>query len=358
MIENDLSQIDAVRDSRAGDVFHYRWAARRCLRMLDFKSKINYVVIEGSSESSRPGEFVMDVTEYVESSEDGKEDINYFQLKHSVKRVEEPFQLSELQNTIEGYADRFKDHLNNVSEDHGVIKYYLITNRTVNEKLVESVKAIANGSKPDTRVLNTLRRYTKLNDTDLKSFCSCLDFIDSEVDFYSQKKELHFEMGALFAGVIEQAEINNLVALIQEKALPDKTDKSGIKGKITKEDVLKLFGVSDTRDLFPAPAELEKLNHLIRRQQHEVLLKGVLDSTEPIIIRAEGGVGKSVFCQQLAKSLPDGSLAIIYDCFGAGNYLNKSQPRHRCRDALLQIANEIAIQGYCDTWILRHVELH
>ena len=109
MIENDLSQIDAVRDSRAGDVFHYRWAARRCLRMLDFKYKINYVVIEGSSESSRPGEFVMDVTEYVESSEGGKEDINYFQLKHSVKRVEEPFQLSELQNTIDGYADRFKD---------------------------------------------------------------------------------------------------------------------------------------------------------------------------------------------------------------------------------------------------------
>jgi hypothetical protein len=87
------------------------------------------------------------------------------------------------------------------------------------------------------------------------------------------------------------------------------------------------------------------------------LLKGVLDSTEPIIIRAEGGVGKSVFCQQLAKSLPDGSLAIIYDCFGAGNYLNKSQPRHRCRDALLQIANEIAIQGYCDTWILRQTDL-
>jgi hypothetical protein len=357
MIENDLSQIDAVRDSRAGDVFHYRWAARRCLRMLDFKSKVNYVVIEGSSESSRPGEFVMDVTEYVESSEDGKEDINYFQLKHSVKRVEEPFQLSELQNTIEGYADRFKDHLNNVSEDHGVIKYFLITNRAVNEKLVESVKAIANGSKPDMRVQNTLRRYTKLNDADLKSFCSCLDFIDSEVDFYSQKKELHFEMGALFAGAIEQAEINNLVTLIQEKALPDKSDKNGVKGKITREHVLKLFGVSDTRDLFPAPAELEKLNHLICREQHGVLLKGILDSTEPVIIKAEGGVGKSVFCQQLANSLPDGSLAIIYDCFGAGNYLNKSQPRHRYRDALLQIANEIAIQGYCDSWILRQTDL-
>lgn len=357
MIENNLSRTDAVRDSRAGDVFHYRWAARRCLRMLDFKSKVNYVVIEGSSESSRPGEFVMDVTEYVQSSESSKEDINYFQLKHSEKRTNKPFQLSELQNTIEGYAERFRDHLNNSPENHGLIKYYLITNRALNKKLVESVEALAIGSKPDTRVQNILTKYTKLNDTDLKSFCSCLEFIDSEVDFYSQKKELHFEMGALFAGAIEQAEINNLVTLIQEKALPDKTDERGVKGKVTREDVLKLFGVSDTRDLFPAPAELEKLNHLIRREQHEALLKAVLESTEPIIIKAEGGVGKSVFCQQLAKSLPDGSLAIIYDCFGAGNYLNKSQPRHRCRDALLQIANEIAIQGYCNTWILRQTDL-
>jgi len=274
MIENDLNQFDAVRDSRAGDVFHYRWAARRCLRMLDFKSKVNYVVIEGSGESSRPGEFVMDVTEYVESSESGKEDINYFQLKHSVKRVEEPFQLSELQNTIEGYADRFRDHLNNQSENHGLIKYFLITNRALNEKIVTSVKAIANGDKPDTRTLNALRKFTGLNDAELKSFCSCLDFIDSEVDFYNQKNELHFEMGALFAGAVEQAEINNLVTLIQEKALPDKSDKNGVKGKITREHVLKLFGVSDPRDLFPAPAELEKLNHLIRREQHENLLKG------------------------------------------------------------------------------------
>lgn len=349
--------IDSVRDSRAGDVFHYRWAARRCLRMLDFKSKVNYIVIEGSGESSRPGEFVMDVTEYLQSSESGKEDINYFQLKHSVKRVDKPFQLSELQNTIEGYAERFRDHLNNMSDHHGLIKYFLITNRALNKKIVESVEAIVNGSKPDMRVQNTLRKYTKLNDTDLKSFCSCLELIDSEVDFYNQRKELHFEMGALFSGAIEQAEINNLVNLIQEKALPDKTDKSGVKGEITREDVLKLFGVSDMRDLFPAPAELEKIDYPILREQHDSLLKGVLDSTAPIIIKAEGGVGKSVFCQQLASSLPDGSLAIIYDCFGAGNYLNKSQPRHRCRDALLQIANEIAIQGYCNSWILRQYDL-
>ena len=54
---------DAVRDSRAGDVFHYRWAARRCLRMVNPNSKITSIVIEGSKEPDLAGEYVMDVTE-------------------------------------------------------------------------------------------------------------------------------------------------------------------------------------------------------------------------------------------------------------------------------------------------------
>ena len=102
---------DAVIDSRAGDVFHYRWAARRCLRMVNPNSKITSIVIEGSKEPDLAGEYVMDVTEYSEAAEGIHEDIAYFQLKHSSKRVDIPFKLSELENTITGFADRYRDHL-------------------------------------------------------------------------------------------------------------------------------------------------------------------------------------------------------------------------------------------------------
>jgi hypothetical protein len=30
--------------------FHYRWAARRCLRMIEPNSRLKYIVIEGSKE--------------------------------------------------------------------------------------------------------------------------------------------------------------------------------------------------------------------------------------------------------------------------------------------------------------------
>jgi hypothetical protein len=40
-------------------------------------------------------------------------------------------------------------------------------------------------------------------------------------------------------------------------------------------------------------------------------------------------VGKSVVARQLVESLPVGSCGLVYDRFGAGNYRDESEPRHR-----------------------------
>lgn len=77
-LENEL-----VRYSRAGDIFHYRWAARRCLRLIHPKSRIKSIVIEGSRESKLAGEYVIDVAEYLDSLFQGCQDVAYYQLKHT-----------------------------------------------------------------------------------------------------------------------------------------------------------------------------------------------------------------------------------------------------------------------------------
>ena len=59
---------DLVAYSRAEDVFHYRWAARRCLRLIYPNSCLTAIYIEGSSETEKAGEYVIDVSEY--STED------------------------------------------------------------------------------------------------------------------------------------------------------------------------------------------------------------------------------------------------------------------------------------------------
>jgi hypothetical protein len=61
-MENEL-----VRYSRTGDIFHYRWADRRCLRLISPKSLLRQIVIEGSKEDEMDGEYVIDVAEFSES---------------------------------------------------------------------------------------------------------------------------------------------------------------------------------------------------------------------------------------------------------------------------------------------------
>ena len=116
---------------------------------------------------------------------------------------------------------------------------------------------------------------------------------------------------------------------------------------------LKRFGVTSVDDLFPAPPEFEELKCTIKREQHAILLDTILNFSGPVIIHATAGVGKSVVSRQLAKSLPFGSLGIVYDCFGSGKYRNRSRPRHRHCDALVQIVNEFAYNELCGPLIPR-----
>jgi hypothetical protein len=339
---------DAVRDSRAGDVFHYRWAARRCLRMVNPNSKITSIVIEGSKEPDLAGEYVMDVTEYSEAADGRHEDITYYQLKHSSKRVDQTFELSELKNTITGFADRYRDHLKRPTDSGGTITFAIITNRPLSDAFKDGIQAIATGEKPETKFLNTLKKYTQLADEALQRLCAAFKWADDEGNFAEQKRELHFEMAAFFAGVVEHEEINNVIELVHKQVLP------GASGKIVPENVLMcLGGFTDKNQLFPAPPKFEPLNNPIQREQHAELLAQIVNASRPIIIHAGGGVGKSVVCRLLIDDLPTGSVGIVYDCFGGGEYLNSIHKRHRYRDALIQIANELAVLDLCNLLIPR-----
>jgi len=344
-MENEL-----VRYSRAGDVFHYRWAARRCLMMIHPKSTIKCIVIEGSKENKVAGEYVIDVAEYTEGH---REEIRYFQLKHTTQRVNEPFTLSDLKDTIEGFAKRFSELLEKDEDIYqlGSVRFTLITNRPIADSFNEGFSSIKNGIKTGQQFQRTLEKYTQLQDAKLQEFCTSIDLIDGEGDYNAQRHELHAEISALLAGSVDDNLVESLVAFVQTKALP------GSNGEIVREDVLKRFGVTSDRDLFPAPLEFEASKNFFKREQHEVILNSVLEASSPVIIHAGGGVGKSVFSRQVAESLPNGSLGIVYDCFGSGKYRNRSESRHRHRDALVQIVNEIALHGLCELLIPQPTDL-
>ncbi|WP_339740644.1 hypothetical protein [uncultured Sunxiuqinia sp.] len=97
---------ELVEYSRQGDVFHYRWAARRCLSLVDPNTSLRAIVIEGSKEKIKSGEYVIDITAYYDEP-DNKKQIKYCQLKHTTVHKDDPFILSDFKNRIKGFSKKF-----------------------------------------------------------------------------------------------------------------------------------------------------------------------------------------------------------------------------------------------------------
>jgi len=335
---------DSVAYSRAGDVFHYRWAARRSLHLIYPNSTLQSFFVEGSKETEKAGEYVIDVTEY-HKDEIGQR-IDYYQLKHSTTQVEDPFTLSDLKETFEGFAKRFIQHCGTgiAPPDESRLRFIILTNRDLDKDFIKNIEELAIGENVTDRFKNTIQGYTSLDKEQLASFCAMIEF-QGEGNYIVQKEELRTEIAQLIAGTVDNPQLDGIVTLIQEKVLPDGDNQ------VLKEEVLKKFGITFERELYPAPPIWEKENLIIPRKEHESIKDEILARQGPFIVHAGGGVGKSVFTRQLVQSVEEGSLAIAYDCFGAGSYRNRSTSRHRHLDALVQIVNELASRGLCSPLI-------
>ena len=329
-----------VSYSRAGDVFHYRWAARRCLRLLYPNTELQKIIIEGSSEREKAGEYVIDVSEYSKTA-NNKEHIQYYQLKHTTVRGQTSMKLPEMKQTLEGFADRFRQHERKKDQSSDYISFSVVTNRKIDAAVKDQLIFLAMGEIVESRFRNTLEKYTKLKGKQLAEFCSLLSMEDSEGDYNVQNTELRVELSQLIAGSVTNTQVETVTSMVQEKVLPHSDHV------VNREEVLKRFGLTNNRELFPAPPVWEKLAQVIEREQYAGIVSSIAQSETPVIVHAAGGVGKTVFCRHLVNSIPEHSLTIAYDCFGTGSYRNRSSFRHRYRDALVQIANELATIGIC-----------
>ena len=336
-----------VRYSRAGDAFHYRWAARRCLQLVQLNATVRKITIEGSSEPSRDGEEVIDLAEYSETATGG-ESVAYFQLKHTTRQTDKEFVFSGVSPTLEKFGARYAADLQAAPKSEPPT-FSFVTNRPISGDVKAAVAALRGGAESDMR--EKFEQATGLQGDELRAFCAVLVLSDEEENYQGQKELLREEMSRVHAGALEGNEIDGLIALIGDRALPDSD------GVICREDVLQRLKVTSERQLFPAVPRLENVADSIQREQHVDLVEQIRSSSEPTIVHATGGVGKTVVASQILESLPSGSWGLVYDCFGAGNYRNESEPRHRAREALVQMANEMAVEGLCRPLLPRNNDL-
>lgn len=342
----------SVRRSRDGDQFHYLWAARRCLHLISPTAELVAVTIEGSSTREQlgtgplPGEQVIDVAEYY-----GSEDltvatrVRYLQLKHSTVRQADRWTPSEMAGTLRGFAKRL-DGLLAVMPRESVaakVRFGFVSNRPVSAEIAAGVAAVATGSQPSPGTVGSkLKELTELSDESFSLFCQLLDVQDTEEPYWEQRHLLTQEVTGYLPGADMDAPIQ-LKELVAQRALSDAAPDPAIR----KVDVLRALK-TDERALFPAPNQLEQLRSAIARSAEGTLISDIVHAEDvPVVLHAEGGVGKSIFASRLALSLPPGSACVVYDCFGNGRYRSASGYRHRHKDGLVQIANELASLGLC-----------
>ncbi|TYL41147.1 AVAST type 3 anti-phage nuclease/ATPase Avs3a [Dickeya sp. ws52] len=342
-----------VRTSRDGDQFHYLWAARRALRLLEPQSTLVALNIEGVSTAemgSQPvvedGEELIDISEYYGSNELATATtVRYMQLKHSTLHSDTPFPPSGLQKTIEGFAIRYKALIQKIPVEtlRTKLEFWFVTNRPISSSFSEAISDAAHQHTPrHQRDLEKLEKFTGLQGAELSIFCQLLHIEGQQDDLWSQRNILIRESAGYLPDLDTEAPLK-LKELVNRKALTE----SASNPSITRMDVLRALGVDET-DLFPAPCRIERIENAVSRKQEAELVQHVVEASgAPVIIHADAGVGKSIFSTHIGEHLPAGSVSILYDCFGQGQYRNASSYRHHHRTALVQMANEMASHGLC-----------
>lgn len=351
-----MSNTDLVRASRDGDQFHYLWAARRCLKLLLPGSDLRIVTIEGAStgetapgQAIEAGEEIIDVGEYYGSERlAAASRVRYVQLKHSTFRVDEAWTMSGLAGTLQGFAARFAE-LQKLLGPTGISKidFVFATNRPVSTDVTNAIEDAAKRQPcRDAQASRGLEKYTNLSPDALAIFCSLLRVEGEHQGFLAQRSALENDL----RGYLPETDQESLL-LLQHLVTRKATTEFSSNPSITRLDVLRVLGVEPS-DLYPAENKIEIPVLVIPREQEQALVKSIIDAgTRPVIVHADGGVGKSIFASRIGAHLPKGSVCVVYDCFGNGEYRTPSNPRHKPRQALVQTANELAGQMYCQPLI-------
>ncbi|MDV6346525.1 NACHT domain-containing protein [Nitrosomonas sp. Is35] len=344
---------ELVRFSRDGDQFHYLWAARRCLPLLSRISGLVAISIEGASVSEsngsstiEAGEELIDIAEYYGSENFEQADsVRYYQLKHSTQTPNKPWTASGLKKTLKGFAKRYSAFCQQFGSEQceQKLRFFFISNRPISSNILETLTDAASETNPrHPKELAKLGKHTGLKDDELSRFCRLLHLEGQHEGYWDQRNILVQDINDYLPDADMDAP-KQLTVLVSQKALSENSDNP----VITKIDVLRALK-SDESKIFPAPCLISDTNNIVLREQYAAIIADIIATDSgPVIIHADGGVGKSVFSTQIKFGPPQGSVCILYDCFGNGQYRSRSAFRHRHKDALVQIANELASMGLC-----------
>lgn len=351
------ADIDTVRASRAGHTFHERWAARRALQLVFPNDDLFAIAVEGisSTETASPGaraEEVADLVLYYGSGDNFQTCDRLETVQFKYKLREEAVTAAYLKKTIEKFSDTilgYEKEFSAAAVDRKA-SFIFVTNSEFKESLWDAIKSINEGTKPSdpgaaTQARNLKKWCAERGLSDASRLFLRMAFRAGEKSLAGQDNALRRTLTDWSAGADPEARLrlHGLQDLVLKKAGPSGQGKNLIR----REDVLDALDC-EPEDLFPAETRFIDVGAIVERTELSTTSDLVKASELPILVHAEGGVGKTVFVQSLAARMANEFEVVVFDCFGGGSYRSDNHSRHLPRIGLMQIVNELASRTLCD----------
>jgi hypothetical protein len=377
-LQDRTATLAGARESNAGDDFHVLWAMGQALQMLVQGSELAAVVMEGVSPrdevaANQASLLGVDLTEYFGGSSFAEATtVRISQLKYSQRNPTERWTAARLATVgsrgqpgvVARLAELFKAH----RTQHGrslvlqKLRIRIVSNQPPHPDLVRLLNTaqVAISGRPTMRQATLSRHLTdrdhaafgrlhsasKLNWQEFLDFLSVLSIEGLDAGSRAvQRTSVATAIGSHVLGDIA-APLNAVYVRFLKEALPEAEGSLGV----TRADLLADLGARSERSIFPLPPRLVEVADPIPTQDVQALGDVVLGGNKHIVGHGVAGVGKTTTLGLLEGALPDGSVVVRYDCFGAGEYLGPAEARHSADPALVQLINMVSIK--CGTPLL------
>ncbi len=357
-MRKSLRAINKTRASRDGHEFHEAWAARKALQLVMPIDGLVGIAVEGlapADEASASAETVeiADLVLYYgkRPTFEGARSVVIAQLKYSRSAQELPFRASDAKKTIRKFAAAFRSQ----KKRHGAkdvkdkLTFELITNRPIYAELGEAICGLASDVPLKGKAkeqANQLALACGLKGGELTQFAEKVRITGLAGSLRQNKQHLSRVLADWSAApdAMARARLGGMRQLLREKA--------GLAGEgqnvITRTDVLDALELQSPDDLFPCPASFPEVGKVVEREQLSTVASRIPKLDKPLLIHADGGVGKTVFLQSLSKALSETHETVLFDCFGGGAYRAPEDARHQPKRGLIHIINNLACEGLCD----------
>ncbi len=349
-------KFDSVRASRDGHEFHEAWVARKCLGLLLPKDDFVGLAIEGFSPSDQTTAEANEIADAVlyygkHASFEHARQVVVVQVKYSKAAEEKPFRAADAKKTLEKFAKAYRSH----KRQHGTerarekLRFQLVTNRPILAEFNDAILSFSTGTElygTAKTQAEQVKAACKLQGKDLAEFASRLQMIGLTGDLRESKNRLAIALADWSPARDPMARIrlNSIRELVRDKA----NLASQNRNVILRADILTALELQDESDLLPCPASFPHVGPVVERRQLAETVVQIPLLDRPMVIHADGGVGKTVFMNSIAGSLAHAHEVVLFDCFGMGQYRTPGDARHLPRRGLVHIANDLACRGLCD----------